>query len=135
LPQVGDDPATPGSVAKLHVASEATADDRSALPTSEIRIFIHHVADQRDAALAQRLADYLRGQGFTVADIRPVEFSIGKPSVRALERSAGRADGGGPDAPARHFAAARFRACGKHADQGTGPPAGHVSDRGVADTG
>jgi hypothetical protein len=24
----------------------------------------------------------LRGQGFTVADIRPVDFSIGKPSVR-----------------------------------------------------
>jgi hypothetical protein len=32
--------------------------------------------------LAQRLADYLRGQGFTVADIRPVDFRIGKPSVR-----------------------------------------------------
>jgi hypothetical protein len=27
--------------------------------------------------LAQRLADYLRIQGFTVADIRPVDFSIG----------------------------------------------------------
>jgi hypothetical protein len=82
-PQVGDDPAKPGSTAKPHMASEAsTADDRPALPAGEIRIFIHHVADQREAASAQRLADYLRGQGFTVADIRPVDFSIGKPSVR-----------------------------------------------------
>ena len=26
--------------------------------------------------------EHLRGQGFTVADIRPVDFGIGKPSVR-----------------------------------------------------
>ena len=32
--------------------------------------------------MAERLAGYLRGQGFTVADIRPVDFSIGKSSVR-----------------------------------------------------
>ena len=42
--------------------------------------------------MAERLAGYLRGQGFTVADIRPVDFSIGKPSVRyffARDRAAG----------------------------------------------
>jgi hypothetical protein len=46
-------------------------------------VFIHHFAgSSSDAALAGRLADHLRGQGFTVADIRTVDFSIGKPSVR-----------------------------------------------------
>ena len=65
------------------MASQATtADDNSALPAGATRVFIHHVGDPRDGELAQRLADYLRGQGFTVADIRPVDFSIGKPSVR-----------------------------------------------------
>jgi hypothetical protein len=49
----------------------------------EIRVFIHHTANRAgDAAVAQRVADHLRGQGFTVADIRPVDFSIGKASVR-----------------------------------------------------
>ena len=82
-PQVADDPANLRSAAKIQVASQATtAEVDPALPAGEIRVFIHHVADQRDGALAQRLADYLRGQGFTVADIRPVDFSIGKPSVR-----------------------------------------------------
>jgi hypothetical protein len=57
--------------------------DRAAPPPDEIRIFIHHTADREgDAALAQRLAEHLRGQGFAVADIRPVDFSIGKASVR-----------------------------------------------------
>jgi hypothetical protein len=80
---VAGDPAKLDSAAGLLVASEAsTAADHSALPAGEIRIFIHHVADQRDGALAERLADYLRGRGFTVADIRPVGFSIGKSSVR-----------------------------------------------------
>ena len=32
--------------------------------------------------MAQRLADHLRGQGFTVADIRPVGIRIEEPSVR-----------------------------------------------------
>jgi hypothetical protein len=84
LPQVAADPATPGPAAGLPVASEVpTLDDHSTLPAGDIRIFIHHVAEhQKDAALAQRLADYLRSQDFTVADIRPVDFSIGKPSVR-----------------------------------------------------
>jgi hypothetical protein len=31
--------------------------------------------------MAQRLADHLRRQGSTVADIRPVDFDIGSPSV------------------------------------------------------
>jgi hypothetical protein len=73
-----------GPAAKLHAGSVvSTSDDQSALPAGDIRIFIHHLADrQGDITLAQRLADHLRGRGFTVADIRPVEFSIGKPSVR-----------------------------------------------------
>jgi hypothetical protein len=65
------------------VTSQAsTPDDHSDLPAGEIRIFIHHVADQPAGALAQQLAEYLRGQGFTVADIRSVDFGVGKPSVR-----------------------------------------------------
>jgi hypothetical protein len=68
----------------LHVAREASMpDDRSALPAGDIRIFIHHTANhQGDAALAQRLTDYLRHQGFTVAEIRTVDFNIRTPSVR-----------------------------------------------------
>jgi hypothetical protein len=82
-PQAASDPATPVPAAEIQVASQATTpDDHPALPAGEIRIFIHHVAGQRDGALAQRLADYLRGDGFTVTDIRAVRFSIGKPSVR-----------------------------------------------------
>jgi hypothetical protein len=82
-PEVADDAADLRSAANIRVASQATtADDNSALPAGEIRVFIHHVADQRDGALAERLADYLRDQGFTVADIRTVDFGIGKPSVR-----------------------------------------------------
>ena len=49
----------------------------------EIRVFIHHGTERdEDAVLAQRVAQHLRSQGFTVADIRPVDFSIGTPSVR-----------------------------------------------------
>jgi hypothetical protein len=62
------------------VASEASpVGDR---PAADIRVFIHHVAHQGDAALARRLADHLQRRGFIVADIRPVDFSIGRPSVR-----------------------------------------------------
>jgi hypothetical protein len=72
--------ATPGA-ARLQGAGETSSvDDR---PATEIRVFIHHVArHQVDAALARQLADYLRRRGFIVADIRPVDFSIDKPSVR-----------------------------------------------------
>jgi hypothetical protein len=82
-PPVTDHPANLRSAATIQVASQASrADDELSLPAGEIRIFIHHVAGQRDGALAQRLADYLRGEGFTVTDVRTVGFSIGKPSVR-----------------------------------------------------
>jgi hypothetical protein len=71
------------SAAEIQLTSQATtADDGSALPAGATRVFIHHVADQRDGALAQQLAEYLRGQGFTVADIRSVDFGIARPSVR-----------------------------------------------------
>ena len=88
----GADPATPGAAARLQVANQVSSlDDR---PAADIRVFIHHVAHrQGDAALARQLADYLRRQGFTVADIRPVDLSIGKPSVRyffARDRAASR---------------------------------------------
>jgi hypothetical protein len=82
-PQVADDSANLRSAARIQMASQAaTADDNLALPAGETRVFIHHVADQRDGASAQQLAEYLRGQGFTVADIRSVDFGITKPSVR-----------------------------------------------------
>jgi hypothetical protein len=92
-PQPPAVPAMPGAAARLQVASEASSsfDDR---PAADIRVFIHHVAHhERDAALARRLADHLRGRGFTVADIRPVDLSISKPSVRyffARDRAASR---------------------------------------------
>jgi hypothetical protein len=83
-PQVGADPATPGPAARHRVATAAsTSESLSALPAGDIRIFIHHVADrQSEKALAKRLADYLRRQGFTVAAIRPVDLNIREPSVR-----------------------------------------------------
>jgi Calx-beta domain len=94
-PQAAADPARPGSAARRQVASETSVlDNRPTLPTGDIRVFIHHVADDRgDAALARRLADHLRRQGFAVAGIRSIDFSIGKPSVRyffACDRAASR---------------------------------------------
>jgi hypothetical protein len=94
-PQAAARPARPGLAAEPQVAGEvSSSEDRPALPAGEIRVFIHHVADHHgDAALAQRLADHLQRQGFTVADIRPVDFSIDKPSVRyffARDRAASR---------------------------------------------
>lgn len=92
--QAATDLETPGSAAGLQVASEPSFGDRPAAPADDIRVFIHHVADrQGDATLAGRLADHLRTRGFTVVDIRPVDFSIGKPSVRyffARDRAASR---------------------------------------------
>jgi hypothetical protein len=90
--QAAADPATPGAAARLQVANQVSSlDDR---PAADIRVFIHHVAHrQGDAALARQLADHLQRQGFTVADIRPVDLSIGKPSVRyffARDRAASR---------------------------------------------
>jgi Sulfocyanin (SoxE) domain len=83
-PQAAAGPARHGSTAKPRVAGEVFAlEDRPALSPGEIRVFIHHVANHHGvAAVAERLADQLRRQGFTVADIRPVDFTIGKPSVR-----------------------------------------------------
>jgi hypothetical protein len=89
--QAAADPARPGAAARLPVASGASSvGDR---PAAEIRVFIHHVAHQGDTALARRLADHLQRRGFIVADIRPVDFSIGNPSVRyffASDRAASR---------------------------------------------
>jgi hypothetical protein len=83
LQQVAADRATQGSAAKLRVTSQASSSrEHSGRRAGDIRIFIHHVADQGASALAQRLADYLRGQGFTVADIRAVDVIVDKPSVR-----------------------------------------------------
>jgi hypothetical protein len=75
--------APPTLPARAQAAEASASADRPAPPVGEIRVFIHHTAGRAgDAALAQRLADHLRGQGFTVADIRPVDFRIGKASVR-----------------------------------------------------
>jgi hypothetical protein len=59
-----------------------------------IRVFIHHdAASAGDAALARRLADHLRQEGFVIADIRPVHLRIDAPSVRYFfDRD--RSDGG-----------------------------------------
>jgi hypothetical protein len=83
LQQVAADPAILRSGAKLRLTSQASRPTKhSRRPAGDIRIFIHHVAGQGDSALAQRLADYLRGQGFTVADIRAVDVSVDTRSVR-----------------------------------------------------
>jgi hypothetical protein len=77
-----DAAAEPAAAGRVQGNASASV-DRAAPPPDEIRIFIHHTADREgDAALAQRLAEHLRSQGFAVADIRPVDFSIGKASVR-----------------------------------------------------
>jgi hypothetical protein len=83
-PQGADTPARLGSTAKSQAAGEVSVlEDRPMVSAGEIRVFIHHVAGhRRGTALAQRLAGHLRRQDFTVADIRPVDFSIGRPSVR-----------------------------------------------------
>jgi hypothetical protein len=83
-PQAAAGPARHGSTPRPQVAGEVPAlQDRPALSPGEIRVFIHHFADDhRVAALAERLADHLQRQGFTVADIRPVDLTISKPSVR-----------------------------------------------------
>jgi sulfocyanin len=83
-PQAAAGPAGHGSTAKPDMTGGVSAlEDRLALSPGEIRVFIHHVADHHGAAaLAQRLADYLRRQGYPVADIRPVDFTISKASVR-----------------------------------------------------
>jgi hypothetical protein len=72
------------SAAKARVAGEVSGlEDRPMVSAGEIRVFIHHAAGHRGGTvLAQRLADHLRRQGFSVADIRPVDFTISKPSVR-----------------------------------------------------
>ena len=46
-------------------------------------MFIHYRAAQaEDAAIAARLAEYLRRRGFEVASIRPVELLVQSPGVR-----------------------------------------------------
>jgi hypothetical protein len=82
--QAAAGPATPGSTAKPQAVGDVSSlEDRPAVAAGEIRVFIHHAANSHGgAALAQQVADHLRRQGFIVADIRPVDFIIGKPSVR-----------------------------------------------------
>ena len=47
------------------------------------RVFVHYSASgATDAALAQSLAERLRQEGFAVAGVRAVPFSIGAGSVR-----------------------------------------------------
>jgi hypothetical protein len=70
------------------VASEQTSSDfgtskRGGASSADIRIFIHYASsDVASAALAHRLAGYLRDMGFAVADIRTVDLRIEKVSVR-----------------------------------------------------
>jgi hypothetical protein len=68
---------------RRHGGTRARAESRPPVTAGEIRVFIHHAAGSHgDAALAQQLADHLRRQGFVVADVRAVDFVIGKPGVR-----------------------------------------------------
>jgi hypothetical protein len=81
-----DAAAREASAALDRLIVESHTDDasaRAAPDTARIRIFIHYAAtDVEDAALARRLADHLRRTGFTVAGMRPVDFTIEQPSVR-----------------------------------------------------
>jgi sulfocyanin len=82
-PQAAAGPARHGSTPKPQVAGGVPSlQDRPALSPGEIRVFIHFADHRKVAALAKRLADHLRRQGFIVADVRPVDFTISKPSVR-----------------------------------------------------
>jgi hypothetical protein len=48
-----------------------------------LRVFIHHAAaDQPGAALARRLADQLRREGYAVVVVRQVRFRVTAPGVR-----------------------------------------------------
>ena len=72
------------------MASEPTSSDsgkseRGGASSADIRIFIHHAgSDVASSALAHRLAGYLRRLGYSVADIRTVDFRIENPSVRCF---------------------------------------------------
>lgn len=60
---------------------------RSAPPPGPSRIFIHYTAGSAEgAALARRLSQRLRQQGFAVAGIRTVRFRIGSGGVRYFFR-------------------------------------------------
>jgi len=77
------EPARLHSVAPEQTSSESSTSEHSGAPSAGIRIFIHYASsDVASAALAHRLAGYLQRMGFAVADIRTVDFGIGRPSVR-----------------------------------------------------
>jgi hypothetical protein len=70
-------------VAPEQTSSDFGTSERGGASSADIRIFIHYdSSDVASAALAHRLAGYLRDLGFAVADIRTVDFRIEKPSVR-----------------------------------------------------
>jgi hypothetical protein len=114
LPQPGDPAidaaAREASAALDQLIAESHAGDApaAASPGSGMRIFIHYAAtDVEDAALARRLADHLRRAGFTVAGIRPVDFTIEQPSVRYFFEGDRRASQRLIDVLARFFDGAR----------------------------
>jgi DNA polymerase-3 subunit gamma/tau len=86
VPELGPPPPRPDLAGAAAAAPSPDASD------SGIRVFIHYRSgDAAEAALARRLADHLRRQGVTVADLRAVGFAIEAPSVRyffAADRAA-----------------------------------------------
>jgi hypothetical protein len=64
-----------------HLADAAPAEPAASGPPP-VRVFIHHTAGTTNAVAAIQLAAFLHVHGFNVADIRPVEFQIERPSVR-----------------------------------------------------
>ena len=51
-------------------------------PDAKVQVFIEHTATDQDAARAAELATYLKEHGFSVADVRSVDFQVYRPSVR-----------------------------------------------------
>lgn len=49
---------------------------------AKVRVFLHHTAGVANTVAAIQLAAFLQVHGFDVAEIRPVEFQIARPSVR-----------------------------------------------------
>jgi hypothetical protein len=85
--------------------------------------------DVEDAALARRLADHLRRAGFTVAGMRPVDFTVEQPSVRYFFEGDRRASQRLVDVLARFFDSARSLVPQRASDfthHTPRPPAGNV---------
>lgn len=96
LPQTSAQPET-GPPSNAASGSEPHHSGPSAIaPTTHpvVQVYIHYSAGRsQDQQLAEHMASDLRGQGFTVAELRPVDFGIHRGSIRyffAHDRAASR---------------------------------------------